>query len=235
MALRLDGLAKTIDHLLLDPSATIVEIERGCVDGRTRHVASVCVPPFLVGRASSLLRGCDVKVCTVVGNPYGSDTSRTKISAAEQAIAQGAEEIDVALNVAALRSGQLRLVRDELAALVRAVRVTSVNAGRGTVLVKVAVECGLLDTQLKRMTCRLIEEAGADFVSVTCGFGAEIPSPEDVELFRESVSDDVGVRAAGAITTADDAETMLSAGAARLGTEHTEAILDELAGARRAR
>lgn len=234
MALRLEELAKTIDHLLLDPSATVDDVERACEDGRARHVASVCVPPFCVRRAAQLLRGCDVKVCTVVGHPYGTDVARTKVSAAEQAIANGADDLDVVVNVAALRSGALRLVRDELVALVNAVRMKSVNAGKGLVLVKVAVECGPLDEQQKRLTCRFAEDAGADFVAAMSGFGTEAPSPDDVELFRESLSDGVAVKAAGAIATADDAETMIAAGAARLGTEHADAILSGFGGVRRA-
>lgn len=234
MALRLEELAKTVDQVLLDPSATVADVERACEDGRARHVAAVCVPPFCVQRASRLLRGCDVKVGTVVGHPFGTDVTRAKVCAAEHAIAHGADELDVALNVAALRSGELGLVRDELVAFVRAVRMKGVNAGRGLVLVKVSVECGLLDEKQKRLVCRLVEDAGADFVSAMSGFGEAAPSPDDVELFRESVSDGVGVKAMGVIATCDDAETMIAAGASRLGTEHVDAILAGFSGVRKA-
>src|SRR5919109_430957 len=134
MALRLDGLAKTIDHSLLEPTATASDVDRLCAEAREHHFASVCVLPYFVPQAAAMLRGCDVKVCTVVSFPFGADSPKAKIAAAEHCVAAGADELDVVVNVPALRSGDFRLVRDELGALVRAVRVRSVNMGKGIVL-----------------------------------------------------------------------------------------------------
>lgn len=234
MALRLEELAKTIDHSVLDPSATAADVDRACAEARGRHVAAVCVTPFHVERAAAALRGCDVKVATVISHPYGTDVARIKVAAAEQAIANGAEELDVVMNVGALRSGELLAVRDELVALARAVRVKSVNSGRGLVIVKTAVECDLLDDKHKQLACKLAEDAGADFVSATSAFGAHLVAVDDVELLRDALPESIGVKASGAIRTFEDAEALIAAGAARLGTPFTGDILASFAGARKA-
>lgn len=225
MALRLEELAKTIDHAVLDPAATFADVDRVCGEARSRHLAAACVLPFAVERAAEALRACDVKVATVISYPYGADAMRTKVTAAEVAIGQGADELDLVLNVGALRSGDLRGVRDELVAVVRSVRVKSVNSGRGIVLVKAVVECALLDGKLRKLACKLVEDAGADFVVVTTGFGRDLPSLYDVELIRDSLPESIGVKAAGNIETLADAEALIAAGAGRLGTPHALAIL----------
>jgi deoxyribose-phosphate aldolase len=218
MALRLEELAKTIDHTLLGATATLQDVEALCDEARTHHFAAVCVLPFAVPVAVEALRGCDVKVATVISYPLGADATRAKIVAAESSIAAGADELGVVLNVPALLSGDFRLVRDELVALVRAVRVKSVNGGKGLVLTKVIVECPLLDDKLKRLTCRIAEDAGADFVETSTGFEGSDATLRDVELLRDCLPESVGVKASGGVTTAEEAEAMVSAGAGRIGT-----------------
>jgi deoxyribose-phosphate aldolase len=226
MALRLEELAKTIDHSLLDPTATLVAVERLCAEARTHHFAAVCVLPFAVASAAEALRGCDVKVCTVVSFPFGADTTKAKIAAAEHCVAAGADELDVCMNVAALLSGEARYVRDELAALVRSVRVKSVNMGKGIVLVKVILECGYLDDKLKKLACRIAEDAGADFVETSTGWGDARATLHDVELLRDALPESIGVKATGGIDGAEEAEAMIAAGAGRIGTPSAVAIVD---------
>lgn len=233
MALRLEELAKTIDHSLLDPVATLRDVEDLCDQARRHHFASVCVLPFCVPRAADALRGCDVKVCTVVSFPYGADATKAKVAAAEHCVAAGADELDVVLNVSALLSGEARYVRDELAALVRAVRVKSVNMGKGIVLLKVILECGHLEDKLKKLACRIVEDAGADFVETSTGWGDATTTLYDVELLRDALPESIGVKAAGGIDSAEMAEAVIAAGAGRIGTASAVAIVRDYARIRR--
>lgn len=227
MALRIEELAKTMDHTLLRPDATRAEIERLCEEARKYHFASVCVFPCYVPLAASLLKGQDVKVCTVISFPFGADTTITKVRAAENAVGAGADEVEFVMNIGAMLSGNFRLVRDEIAAVVRSVRMKSVNVGKGLVLVKVIMETGYFDKKLKRLACRMIEDGGADFVKTSTGYGPTGAMVPDVELLRDELSENLGVKAAGGILTAEDAETMINAGAARLGTSHAVDIMNE--------
>jgi deoxyribose-phosphate aldolase len=234
MALRLEELAKTIDHSLLAPTATLQDLDRLCVEARAHHFASACVLPAFVPYAVEELRGCDVKVCTVVSFPFGADSTRAKIAAAEHAVASGADELDCVLNIPLLLSGDFRYVRDELVALVRAVRVKSVNAGKGIVLVKAIVECAYLDDKLKKLACKITEDAGADFVETSTGFGECETTLRDVELLRDSLPESVGVKATGGIESVEDAEAMVAAGAGRIGTSAAVQIMQGFAELRRA-
>lgn len=225
MGLRLEELAKTIDHTLLDPTATRLDVRRLCDEAREHHFAAVCVLPSLVPHAVEWLRGCDVKVCTVVGFPFGADSTRAKVAAAEHAVSTGADELDVVINLSALLSGDFRYVRDELVALVRAVRVKSVNAGKGIVLVKAILECCYLDDKLKKLGCKMVEDAGADFVETSTGFADGGATLHDVELLRDSLPESVGVKAAGGIESSEEAEAMVGAGAGRIGTGEAVAIM----------
>ncbi len=200
----------------------------------THHFAAVCVLPFAVPSAVENLRGCDVKVATVVSYPLGADSARAKIASAESSIAAGADELGVVLNLPALLSGDFRLVRDELVGLVRAVRVKSVNGGKGIVLLKAIIECHALDDKLKRLACRISEDAGADFVETSTGFAGSTTSVRDVELLRDSLPESLGVKASGGITTAEEAEAMVGAGAGRIGTPHAVEVMHGYAELRRA-
>jgi deoxyribose-phosphate aldolase len=222
MALRSDELAKTIDHSLLRATVTTADVEHLCAEARDHHFATVCVPPYAVPVAAASLRGCDVKVSTVVSYPLGTDSSRAKVVAAEHAVAAGADELGVVVNVGALLSGDFRYVRDELAALSRAVRVKSVNGGRGLVLMKVILQCEHLDDKLTKLACKLAEDGGADFVETSTGRSDALATLYDVEILRDALPESIGVKASGGITSAEDAEAVIAAGAGRIGT--TDAV-----------
>jgi deoxyribose-phosphate aldolase len=222
---RVEELAKTIDSTLLDPTGTQADIEQLCRDAIDNHFASVCIFPYFVPLCQRLLRGHDVKTGTVVSFPFGADSQRVKVLAAEHAVTAGADELDVVMNIPAMLSGDFRLVRDELAMLIRAVRMKSVNTGRGLVLVKVVVESYYLDDKLKRLVAKIVEDSGADFIKTSTGKAPGGATAKDVELFRDLLSENVGVKAAGGIRTADDAEVMINAGAARIGTSHALEIV----------
>ncbi len=227
MALRVEELAKTIDHTLLKADATRNDIERLCEQARKFHFAAVVVFPCYVPLAATLLKSHDVKVCTVVSFPFGGDTTITKVRAAENAVGSGADEVEFVINIGAMLSGNFRLVRDEITSVVRAVRMKSVNVGKGLVLVKVIMETAYLDKKLKKLACRMIEEGGADFVKTSTGYGPQGATVADVELLRDELSENLGVKASGGILTSEDAETMINAGAARLGTSHAVDIMNE--------
>jgi deoxyribose-phosphate aldolase len=229
MALRIEELAKTIDHTLLKPDVTRADIERLCEEARHHHFASVCVFPYYVPLAATLLKSHDVKVSTVISFPFGGDTTRTKVRAAENAVGIGADEVEFVMNIGAMLSGNFRLVRDEIASVVRSVRMKSVNVGKGLVLVKVIMETAYFDKKMKKLACKMIEDGGADFVKTSTGFGPEGATVADVELLRDELSENLGVKAAGGIRTSEDAETMINAGAARLGTSHAVEIMNEFA------
>ncbi|GBE57335.1 deoxyribose-phosphate aldolase 2 [bacterium BMS3Abin01] len=227
MALRIEELAKTIDHTLLRPNANRTDIEQLCDEATEHHFASVCIFPTWVPMAASLLKGKDTKVCTVVSFPFGADTTRTKVRAVENAVGIGADEVEFVINIGAMLSGNFRLVRDEVTSVVHAVRMKSVNVGKGLVLVKVIIEACYLDPKLLRLAARMIEDGGADFVKTSTGFGPEGATVSEVELLRDELSEDLGVKAAGGIVSAEDAETMINAGAARLGSSHAVEIMKE--------
>ncbi len=231
-ALRVEELAKTVDSTLLEPTATQHDVERLCEEAAAHHFASVVVFPHYVPLARAQLQGHDVKVSTVVSFPYGADQQRIKVAAAEQAVASGADEIEVVINIPAMLSGDFRYVRDELSRLVKSVRMKSVNAGRGLVLVKVIVEACYLEEKLKRLVCKIVEDSGADFIKTSTGKGPSGATVKDVELFRDLLSEGVGVKAAGGIRSPEDAELMINAGAARIGTSHAVSIITQFAGGR---
>jgi deoxyribose-phosphate aldolase len=227
MALRLEDLAKTLDHALLEPEATPEDAERVCAEAREHHLASVCLLPEFVGAAVEHLRGCDVKVCAVVGSPLGDESSRSKIAVAERCATDGAGEIEVVLNVGAMLAGEFLDVRNELAALVHAVRMKSVNSGKGQVLVKVALEMSHLDEKRIRLAGRIIAAAGADFAANSTGRNGAAPIA-DIELLRDCLPDAVAVKASGRIETLADVRSMVDAGAARVGTARAGAIMNEV-------
>jgi deoxyribose-phosphate aldolase len=215
-----ERLAKAIDHSLLGPELDRATVEAGCELALRHHVASACVKPCDVVLAARLLAGSDVKVGTVVGFPHGSSTAAVKRLEAEQALADGAEELDMVLNIGRLRSGAADEVLAEIAAVVAAA------TGRG--IVKVILENAYLDNSQKLLGCRLAEEAGARFVKTSTGFGPGGAALDDLRLMRGAVSATVGVKAAGGIRTLDAALAALEAGATRIGATATEVILDEL-------
>lgn len=211
-------IARLVDHTLLKPGATQEEIGKLCDDARAHCFASVCVNPTYVALAARLLSGSGVKICTVIGFPLGSTTPTVKAIEARDAIANGADEIDMVINVGALKSGNDALVRGDI----QAVR----DATRGRVL-KVILETALLSDDEKVRACRIAKEVGADFVKTSTGFGPGGATKEDVKLMRETVGPRMGVKASGGIRDTSKAKEMIAAGATRLGTSASVAIVTD--------
>jgi len=214
-----EQVAKTIDHSLLRPELDTEAVRAGCELARAYDVASACVKPCDVVLARELLAGSDVKVSTVIAFPHGSSTTVVKAFEAEQAIAEGAEELDMVLNIGRLRSGADNEVRADIRAVVE------VAAGRA--LVKVILENAYLDEAQKLLGCRLSEEAGADFVKTSTGFAPSGATLDDLRLMRQTVSPGIGVKAAGGVRTLDALIEALNAGATRVGATATQAILED--------
>jgi len=214
-----EQVAKTIDHSLLRPELDTDSVIAGCELARLYDVASACVKPCDIVLARELLAGSEVKVSTVIGFPHGSSTAAVKLFEAERAIADGARELDMVLNIGRLRSGAVVEVRSDIQAVVE------VAAGRA--LVKVILENAYLDEAQKVLGCRLAEEAGADFVKTSTGFASSGATLDDLRLMRETVSPGIGVKAAGGIRTLDALIDALNAGATRIGATATESILEE--------
>jgi deoxyribose-phosphate aldolase len=210
-------LHRLIDHTILTAGATVAQIEQLCEEARAHHFAAVCVNPYHVRRCAELLCGSDVRVCTVVGFPLGATTTEVKVHEATRALQDGAREIDMVINVGALRSGDHELVRQDIAAVARACHE------RGAIL-KVIIETALLTDDEKVTACQLACAAGADFVKTSTGFGPGGATAEDVALMRRVVGPEVGVKAAGGIKTREDAERMIAAGASRIGASAGVAI-----------
>ncbi|EST56404.1 deoxyribose-phosphate aldolase [Brevibacillus panacihumi W25] len=198
-----------IDHTLLKPEATQAMIDKLCEEAKTHSFASVCVNPYWVARAAELLKGTSVKVCTVIGFPLGASTSAVKAAETRDAIANGATEVDMVLNVGALKSGDLKQVRSDVAA---------VKQAAGDILLKVILETGLLTDEEKEIACKLCVEAGADYVKTSTGFGPGGATVADIALMRRAVGRDVGVKASGGVRDRETALAMVEAGATRIGT-----------------
>ncbi len=213
------AVAAIIDHTLLRPEATPSQVVRLCGEAREYGFRSVMVNPCYVSLASSQLRGSDVKVGAVVGFPSGSTLTQVKVFEANESIKAGASEIDMVMNIGALKAGDKELVRAEIRAVAEAVHAQSA-------LLKVILETFLLNNDEKVIACELAEQSGADFVKTSTGFLGGVATVEDVALMRRTVK--IGVKASGGIRTAADARAMIDAGANRLGTSSGVNIIREL-------
>jgi deoxyribose-phosphate aldolase len=209
-------LNRFIDHTLLKPEATAAMIDKLCAEAKEHQFASVCVNPFWVKRCAEQLHGTKVKVCTVIGFPLGATTSAAKVAEARDALANGAQEVDMVINIGALKSGDLESVKADIAAVKQAV---------GEVLLKVILETGLLTEEEKVTACKLCVEAGADFVKTSTGFGPGGATVEDVALLRRIVGEKRGVKASGGVRGRDAALAMVEAGASRIGTSSGVSIV----------
>ncbi len=223
--LTVSQVAKMIDHSLLRPELTIDDVLAGCALAARYDVASVCVKPADVALAAKALTGTGVLVGTVVGFPHGSSTPEVKATEARAALADGAHELDMVLNIGRLRSGDDDAVADDLAAVIEVAR----PAGA---VVKVIFENAYLTEEEKVRACRLSERAGADFVKTSTGFAPTGATLADVRLMRANVSPAVSVKAAGGVRTLDVLLEFVAAGAVRFGATTTAAILDDLAARR---
>ena len=214
------AIAQVIDHTLLKPEATREQIDRLCREALEYHFASVCVNPTHVGRCAELLRGSDVKVCTVIGFPLGATTTAVKAYETRQAIDDGATEIDMVINIGALKSGDLDAVQADIGAVVDAAHAAGA-------LVKVIIETALLSDDEKVTACRLAQAAGAEFVKTSTGFGPGGAKVEDVALMRRVVGPEMGVKASGGVRNYADVQAMIAAGATRIGASAGVAIVSE--------
>lgn len=221
MNLTQSQLAKYMDHTLLKADATLDGIDRVVAEAKQFGCASVCVNPFWVPYVARLLDGSGVATCTVIGFPLGASSTASKVFETTDAIANGADEIDMVINIGELKAGHAELVREDIRAVAEATHA-------GGKLLKVIIECCLLTDDEKRLACLLCAEAGADFVKTSTGFSTGGATVADVTLMRECVGPDFGVKAAGGIRTLADAYAMIEAGASRLGVSAAASILAEL-------
>ena len=211
-------LAKRIDHTLLKADASHADIERLCQEATEWQFAAVCVNPRWVRMCADSLRGTAVAVCTVAGFPLGANGLASKVFECEHAVGEGATEIDVVIDIGALKSGDQASVAEEIAAVVTA-------ACRGSALTKVIIEAALLTDDEKRVACVMARDAGAAFVKTSTGFGPHGATVSDVMLMREAVGPAMGVKASGGIRDRAAAEQFVQAGATRLGTSAGVAIV----------
>ncbi|MDQ3688459.1 MAG: deoxyribose-phosphate aldolase [Chloroflexota bacterium] len=213
-------LAKTIDHSLLKPELDDAFIEDGCRLAAEYDVASVCVRPSDVTRARAILDGTDVALGTVIGFPHGDSTTETKVFEARKAIADGAAELDMVINIGALRSGRDGDVQADIAAVVE------VGHASGAII-KVILENAYLTEDEKVRGCRLTEAAGADFVKTSTGYAPSGATHEDLALMRRTVSPHIQVKAAGGVRTLDDLLAVMALGVTRIGATQTKPMLDD--------
>lgn len=213
-------LAKYLDHTLLKPEATEEQIDQIVKEAIDHDFASVMVNPYWVEYVSKKLRGTTVKAATVIGFPLGANTTAVKVFEAEQALKQGAQEIDMVINIGELKAGHLEKVKSDIAA------VTEAGHKQGAI-VKVIIETALLTDAEKVAVSKLIIEAGADFVKTSTGFSTSGAVVSDVKLLKEVVGDSIEVKASGGIHNLTEANAMIEAGASRLGTSASIAIVAE--------
>ncbi|WP_238162702.1 deoxyribose-phosphate aldolase [Cohnella sp. AR92] len=210
-------LASYIDHTLLKPDSTLEGIVRLCEEAKQYRFATVCVNPFWVKTAAERLSGSGVGITTVIGFPLGASTTSAKAAETEDAIANGATDIDMVLNVGALKSGMHEAVEKDIAAVVA--------ASRGKAIVKVILETGLLTDEEKIKACELSKSAGADFVKTSTGFGPGGATVEDIALMRRTVGPEMGVKASGGVRDAETCRAVIAAGATRIGASSGVAIV----------
>ncbi|MFQ5777280.1 MAG: deoxyribose-phosphate aldolase [Terriglobia bacterium] len=215
--------AALIDHTLLRPEAARADIEKLCEEAKRFGFASVVVNPYWVPVAAFVLRGTPVKVCTVVGFPLGGTLPQAKIYETEEVIKLGAQEVDMVMNVGALKSGDDERVEQDIRGVAQACR-------RGGVLLKVILETALLTDEEKVRASCLAQSAGAEFVKTSTGFGPGGATARDIQLMRLAVGTALGVKAAGGIRTYEDLKQMVTAGATRIGASAGVKILQEAAG-----
>lgn len=211
------SLAKYIDHTLLKPEADQAAILKLCAEAREHQFASVCVNPTWVRLCAEQLSGSDVLVCTVIGFPLGASSSATKAFEAKDAIENGAQEIDMVINIGAIKSGDWDLVQSDIAAVV--------EASHPKAIVKVILETGALTEEEKVRACQVSKEAGADFVKTSTGFGPGGATVEDIALMRKTVGPELGVKASGGVRDYAAVKSMIEAGATRIGASAGIAIV----------
>ncbi|PRX35544.1 deoxyribose-phosphate aldolase [Orenia metallireducens] len=210
-------LAAMIDHTILNADALDKDVKLKCQEALEYRFASVCVNPSFVSLVNKELEGSEVKVCTVIGFPLGETTTETKIFETRNAVKNGADEIDMVINIGAIKSGAWDIVRDDIRAVV--------EATKGSAIVKVIIETCYLTEEEKVKACQIAKEVGAGFVKTSTGFGTGGATVEDIKLMRETVGPDMGVKASGGVRSKEDALKMIEAGATRIGASSGVAIV----------
>ena len=212
--------ARVIDHSLLGPAMTEAELEAGCRGAAGWGVASVCVKPYFVARARALLRDSAVRTGTTVGFPHGGHAISVKVAEARTALGQGAQELDMVINIGKAKGGDWSYLEDEIGAVVEA-------AHQGDGLVKVIFENCYLTDEEKRELCRICRKLGADFIKTSTGFGSGGATDDDLRLMLAEAGEEMGVKAAGGIRTYADVARVMDMGVKRVGASQTERILEE--------
>lgn len=213
------NLAKYIDHTILKPEATVEDVRKLCGEAKEYGFASVCVNACYAKLVSTELAGSDVKTCVVVGFPLGAMTKAAKAFETTEAIENGANEIDMVINVGALKAKDYKLLKEDIEAVV--------NAAKGKAIVKVIMETCLLTDEEKVKACEVSKEAGADFVKTSTGFSTGGATKEDIAIMRKTVGENLGVKASGGIRDYNTAMEMINAGASRIGASASIAIISK--------
>ncbi|CAM4176597.1 deoxyribose-phosphate aldolase [Bacillus paramycoides] len=211
------NIAKLIDHTVLKPDTKKEDVMKVLEEAKKYNFASVCINPTWVKLAAEELTGHDVDVCTVIGFPLGANTTETKVFETKDAIVKGATEVDMVINVGALKDGDNEFVEKDIYEVVQ--------AAKGKALVKVIIETCLLTDEEKVRACELSVKAGADFVKTSTGFSTGGATAEDIALMRKTVGPNVGVKASGGVRIREDADKMIEAGASRIGASASVAIV----------
>lgn len=222
-----EQLAKTIDQTLLNPIATSKDIEQLCINAKKNHFAAVCINPTYIAQAKKILADTDVKVCSVVGYPLGANTIETKVFEARNNVKKGADELDMVINLGAVKSGNYDYVEREIKIVVNVIRREQIAEYNRHIDIKVIIETAILTRDEIKKVCAIIERSGADFVKTSTGFGVKGVELDDVRLIREIVTRNIGVKASGGIRTFKDAQALIDAGATRLGTSSGINIIKE--------
>ena len=210
-------LEKFIDHTILKPEATAEEVKKICSEAKEYGFASVCVNPYYAALVSNELKGTDINTCVVIGFPLGSNTKEIKTLETVQAVKNGAQEVDMVINISALKNKTYEIVKEDIEAVVRAANKRAI--------VKVIIETCLLTDEEKVKACQIAKEAGADFVKTSTGFSTAGANSHDVALMRKTVGEEMGVKASGGIRDYDKALEMITAGASRIGVSASIAIV----------
>jgi len=222
-----EQLAKTIDQTLLNPLATPRDIEQLCINAKKNHFAAVCINPTFIAQAKKILVDSDVKICSVVGYPLGANTIGTKVFEAKDNVKKGADELDMVINLGAMKSGNYEYIEREIKIIVNVIRREQIAEYNKHINIKVIIETAVLTRDEIKKVCAIIERAGADFVKTSTGFGVKGVELDDVRLIREVVTRNIGVKASGGIKTFRGAQALIDAGATRLGTSSGINIIKE--------
>lgn len=219
----MNNMAKYIDHTILNADATEKDIQRICIEAKEYNFKTVCINPGWVDYAAHLLKGTDVGITTVIGFPLGANTSEIKAAEAKQAVEKGVSDVDMVINIGALKNEDYPTVLNDIKAVVDAVD--------GKAIVKVIIETSLLNKTEKIRVCELAKQAGADFVKTSTGFSTGGATLDDVKLMRATVGPKMGVKASGGVRSYEDAVAMIEAGATRIGASSGIAIVQGVADA----